>query len=75
MADDLLCWNVTSDDIRVREVIVDEAVWPTKSSRPPDEPSPADKVHFTDFIAGGRLDLSATLDPLVDAFKREHGLE
>lgn len=74
MAKDLMCWNVTSDEIRVREVVVNEAAWPAKSSRPPDEPNPDDKVDFSDFIAGGRLDLSATLDPLVQEFEKEHGL-
>jgi hypothetical protein len=30
---------------------------------------------MSDFIAGGRLDISETLDPLIDQFKQEHGLD
>ena len=31
LAKDLLCWNVTEDGIKVREVVAQEAVWPAKS--------------------------------------------
>ena len=31
LAKDLLCWNVTDDGIKVREVVAQEAVWPAKS--------------------------------------------
>jgi ribonuclease Z len=75
MATDLLVWNVTKDEIRVREAIVDDAVWPAPSPTPPDDPDPSEKVQFSGFIAGGRFDVSETLDPLVDGFKQEHGLD
>ncbi len=47
MADDLVVWNVTEDEIRVREAIVDEAAWPTPSSIPPEDPDPSEKVQFS----------------------------
>ncbi len=75
MATDLLAWNITKDDIRLREVIVDEAAWPTPSGKPPGEATPSDKVPFSDFITNGRLDVSETLDPLLKQFKKEHGLD
>jgi hypothetical protein len=56
-------------------VIVDECGWPTPSPTPPDEANPADKMPFSDFIAGGKLDLSDVLDPLVAQFKRDTGIE
>jgi ribonuclease Z len=31
LAKDLMCWNVTDDGIKVREVVAQEAVWPAKS--------------------------------------------
>lgn len=74
MATDLLCWNVTKDDVKVREVIVDDAAWPAPSPQPPAEPDRSEKVAFSDFITSGRLDVSEVLDPLVDRFKEEHGL-
>ena len=30
---------------------------------------------MSEFIEGGKLDVSETLDPLVDRFKREQGLD
>lgn len=75
MATDLLVWNVTKDEIRVREAIVDDAVWPAPSPTPPDEPDPSERVQFSEFIAGGRFDVSEVLDPLVNDFKQEHGLD
>lgn len=74
LATDRLVWNVTKDEVRVREVIVDEAAWPAKSPRPPDKPDPAAKTPFTAFVDAGRMDTSKELQPLVDRFKQEHGL-
>jgi ribonuclease Z len=75
MATDLLVWNITKDDIRVREAIVDEAAWPTPSPTPPDDGDPSEKISFSELIEGGRLDVSEVLDPLIDQFKQEHGLD
>ncbi|MBK5110843.1 MAG: hypothetical protein JJE10_05665 [Thermoleophilia bacterium] len=75
MADDLLVWNVTRDEIRVREAIVDEAARPTPSPTPSDDPDPSEKVQFSEFIGSGRFDVSETLDPLIRGFKQEHGLD
>ena len=38
MATDLLVWNVTKDEIRVREAIVDDAVWPAPHRPRPTSP-------------------------------------
>ena len=75
MATDLLVWNITKDEIRLREAIVNDAAWPTPSPTPPEDPDPSEKTPFSDFIAGGRLDVSETLDPLIDQFKQEQGLD
>ena len=75
MATDLLVWNVTKKDIRVREVIVDEASWPAKSPTKPDEPDPKAKVEFSKFLTDGELDMSKTLGPLMDKFKKENNLK
>lgn len=75
MADDLLVWNVTKDEIRVREAIVDEAAWPVPSPEPPEDGDPSEKVPISEFIMRGKLDVSDTLDPLIERFKREQGLD
>ena len=50
-ATDLLVWNVTKDDIRLRPVIVDEESWPAKSPTPADDP---DADNEDAFLQGDR---------------------
>lgn len=74
LATDRLVWNVTKDDIRVREVIVDEAAWPAKSPLPPDKPDPKAKTPFSPFVDGGRMDTSKELQPLIEKFKKDNNI-
>jgi len=75
MATDLIVWNVTKENIRVREVIVDDASWPAKSSTPPDQPDRKLKTPFTQFVDQGKMDVTKQLQPLIDSFKKENGLK
>ena len=75
MATDLIVWNITKDDMRIRQVIVDEESWPAKSPTKPDVPDPKAKVDFSDFLIDGTLDMSETLAPLEAKFKKENNLE
>jgi len=75
MATDLLVWNVTKDDMRIRQVIVDEESWPAKSPTKPGVPDPKAKVDFSDFLIDGTLDMSETLAPLEAKFKKENNLD
>jgi ribonuclease Z len=58
MATDLLVWNVTDDQIVVREVIVDENVLPPGTSlaykQAPKRPASAAAGQISDFINGGK---------------------
>lgn len=75
MATDLVVWNVTKKDIRVRQVIVDDAAWPAPSPTPPDEPDPKAKTPFSAFVDNGRMDTSKELDPLIKKFKKDNNLK
>ena len=75
MATDLLVWNVTKDDIRVRQAIVDEESWPAKSPTKPDDPDPKAKVEFSEFLKDGKQDMSKTLGPLIEKFQKENNLK
>ena len=75
MATDLLVWNVTKDDITLRQVIVDEEAWPAKSPLPPDDPDADKKTPFSKETEAGRYDVSDVLDPLIKKFKAEHDLD
>ncbi len=75
MATDLLVWNVTKDDIQLRQVIVDEEAWPAKSPTPPDDPDADLKTPFSKEIDEGRFDVSDVLDPLIRDFKAKNNLD
>jgi ribonuclease Z len=75
MATDLVVWNVTKDDIRVRRAIVDEESWPAKSPTKPDEPDAKAKVDFSKFLTDGKQDMSKTLGPLIEKFKKENNIK
>jgi ribonuclease Z len=75
MATDLLAWNITRRDIRVSQLVVDPASWAAKPRTPPDEPDPHLRTPFSPFVERGRVDLTKELAPLVEPFKKAHGLK
>ena len=75
LADDLMVWNVTKDNIRIRQVVVDEASWPAKSPTLPDDPDPKARTPLTAFVKSGLWDVSDVLNPLIEKFKKDTGLE
>lgn len=75
MATDLLVWNVTKENIQVRQVIVNEASWPARPLSPPDQPDPSQRTPFTPFVDNGREDVAKELAPQIEQFKKEHGLK
>jgi ribonuclease Z len=64
LAEDFMVWNVTKDDIRVRMAVVDEHTWNPPLAYAAKPVSPADRVGYSDFIEGGRLDMSDVLKPI-----------
>jgi ribonuclease Z len=55
LATDLMVFNVTKDDIRVRMAVIDEDIWPLPSITETLPADPSDRVGFSDFITGGRV--------------------
>ncbi len=74
LAQDYMVWNVTKEKITVRMAIVNEEVWPPPASEKPEPPDPSRRIPFTDFIAGGRLDVKAEIQPIYDAINKKYGL-
>ncbi|HTU21990.1 MAG TPA: guanitoxin biosynthesis MBL fold metallo-hydrolase GntH [Gemmataceae bacterium] len=75
MATDLLVWNVTKENVKVRRVIVNEASWPASPPTPPDQPDPKQRTPFSAFVDNGRADVAKELAPQIEKFKKEHGLK
>lgn len=75
MATDLLVWNVTKKEVRVRQVVVNTHSWPAKPPTPPDQPDAKLRAPFSPFVDMGREDVSKVLAPFVEEFKKENGLK
>lgn len=74
LAEDYMVWNITKDDIRVRLAVVDEDVWPPPATEEPQLPDASKRIPYSDMIAGGRLDVKDTVQPVYDEINREYGL-
>ena len=76
MANDLLVFNITKDDVRVREAIVNPATWPAPPPSKPEQPDHSKLMARSKFIDDGMLTdlVDEVVGPLVDTFKKEQGL-
>ena len=69
-------FNITKDDVRVREAIVNPATWPAPPPSKPEQPDHSKLMARSEFIDGGMLTdlVDEVVGPLVDTFKKQHGL-
>jgi ribonuclease Z len=76
MADDLLVFNVTKDEVRVRETIANSATWPAPAVSKPEQPDHTKLHPRSDFIDSGMLIdmVSKVVGPEVDDFKKRRGI-
>ena len=58
LADDMMVWNVTKEEITVREIIFQEAVWPPPPANKPPPVDASEAVFVSDYIKSGNLDVS-----------------
>lgn len=57
LADDLLVWNVKSDDITVREVIASDSPLPAPPPEPAGPPNPEERTKMSDWLNAGRVNV------------------
>lgn len=58
LANDLLVWNVTPEEIRIRRVIATGEPLPAKPPQPAGPPDPSERTKLSDWLESGRIDLS-----------------
>ncbi len=75
LAEDYMVWNVTKGKIRVRMAIIDEDVWPPPATEKPQSPDPSTRIPYSKFVAGGKLDISETIQPIYDEINKKYGLD
>ena len=74
MATDYMVFNVTKDDILVRMAAVDEAIWPTESTRPK-EVIPGVGDYFSDFVVSGKELMSDLVNQIYADFNERNGTD
>ncbi len=75
MATDLLVWNVSKREVRVRQVVINPDAWPAPPLSPPGQPDARLRTPFSPFVDGGRIDVSRQLAPMIQEFKKQNGLK
>ena len=58
LADDLLVWNITTDEIITRRVIGTDEPLPASPPSPAGPPDRSERTELSDWLEAGRLDLS-----------------
>ncbi len=72
---DYMVWNVTTDDIKVRMAVADEAVWPLPSITEKLPANPDDKYGFSDFINSGRVVYPKVIQKVYDTTNEQFGTD
>jgi ribonuclease Z len=77
LADDYLVWNVTKDDIRVREVVVNENAWPPAGvfDIPPMDESAAADIRPSDWTQSQALDVTDVDQAIYDRINEKYNLK
>ena len=75
LAVDYMVFNVTKDDIKVRMAVIDEDIWPQPSITEKVPADPKDRVGFSDFIAGGRVDYKEVIKKIYENTNKEFGTD
>jgi ribonuclease Z len=76
LAKDYLVWNVTKDDIRVREVFVNENMWPPPPAYPKPPMDPALMKFVSKEIGAGYLDEAIVIDQAIyDRINKKYGTD
>jgi len=78
LAVDNMVWNITKDEIKERMIVSPDQAWavngPNRPPKPPARGTLPDPI--SDFIKAGRWQPAEEAQaPMVDAFKKEHGLQ
>ena len=76
MSTDLIVFNITKDQVRVREAIVNDSTWPAPPTSEPEEPDHSKLTPRSAFINGGRRSdlVEQVVGPQVEDFKKRRGV-
>ena len=73
LANDMLVWNVTAKDIRVREVVFPEAVWPPPAAQKPQPIDTSIVQTESEYIRSGKADVREQIDAIYERANKTYG--
>ena len=73
LADDLYCWNVTKDKIRVRVVQAIDDAWPPPAVAQAPQPDPTQMKNVSPEIQSGAFDVLAENQLIYDRINKKYG--
>ena len=74
LASDYMVWNVTKDNITVRNSAIDEEIWPSPPLKEKIAPDVAD-IAFSEFTMSGALAFPEILGPIYDEVNEKYGTD
>lgn len=74
LSTDYMVWNVTQNEIRTRMAITDGDVWPPPATEKPQLPDASQRIPYSDFVGGGKLDVHEVLQPIYDETNKKYGI-
>jgi ribonuclease Z len=75
LSTDLMVFNVTKDDIRVRMAVIDEDIWPQPAVGKKLPPDASKRIGFSDFITEGRVNFKEVVDGIYSEINEKYGTD
>ena len=75
LADDMLVWNVTADEIRVREIVFPEAIWPPPAAQELKAIDPSVLLTESEWIRAGKADVGDVVQLIYDKANEVYGTD
>ena len=75
MAEDMLVWNITKDDIKVRKAVSDDEAWSVVGPNPPQPPDRTVPDQLSKWSLDHRWDVSEVMQKMIKAFKEKYNLK
>jgi hypothetical protein len=75
LAEDMLVWNITKDDIRVRNIVSPDDAWSVIGPTTPPPPDRTVPDQLSKWSLDQRWDISDVSADMVKEFKQKHNME
>jgi len=75
LANDYMVFNVDKDNVRVRMAVFDEDIWPLPATEKKLPPDLSQRVGFSEFISGGRVNYTEVIKGIYENINKQFGTD